>query len=209
MLLDLLFPKTSLGGESGVWMTPAEWRELDAWPERMPGSLLHCRFLDSVAAADRYGRSLTLRTALRRLKYRRVRAYIGPLSLLLERAFALLPRTGATVLCPVPLHWTRAFLRGFNQSQLLAEALSAKTGASQLPLLMRVRATGFQSHRAPAKRRQAMQAAFVAETRDVSVPRHVVLIDDICTTGATLDACARALKQGGVQRVDAAVVALG
>ena len=75
-------------------------------------------------------------------------------------------------------------------------------------LLKRVRDTGHQAWRSREERLCSMLNAFTVR-RGVTVPSHVILIDDIATTGATLDACAKALKSSGVQTVDAWVVARG
>lgn len=209
-VLDLLFPRMSLGGEDGVWLTTEEWKAFDGHPERTTGAALDCSSLSSVAGGVRYARYPLVRTAVTRFKYRRSRAYLAPLAMLLKRALDIVPRTPETVLCPVPLHWLRHFHRGFNQSEELARALEPIFGLQMRLLLRRRRVTGWQSHRSTTEeRRAAMARAFVCRQSLRTLPRHVILIDDVCTSGSTLDACAEALKQGGVQRVDAAVVALG
>lgn len=209
-LFDILFPRTSLGGEDGSWMTQAEREACMQTPELLSGRRLGCTHLDSVAGAARYVHAPVLRAAVTRLKYRRSRAYIPLLSATLRRAVALLPVSGDTALCPVPLHWTRLLSRGFNQSELLARTVAPSVGCVLVALLCRTRRTGWQSHRrSRTERKGAMCGAFSMVRRTSCPPKHVILIDDVCTSGATLDACAFALKQGGVHRVDAAVVALG
>jgi len=111
------------------------------------------------------------------------------------------------VLCPVPLHWSRRFQRGFNQSQLLADAVGKEKGIEVRSLLARKKPTGFQSHRTRAQRLVSVRGAFACTTK--IVPPFVVLIDDLATTGATLDSCASALKQSGARYVEAWVIAHG
>ena len=110
-------------------------------------------------------------------------------------------------LVPVPLHWRRALWRGFNQSRMLADDLSRQLGHIPVaPLLRRARATPAQSGLPAAARRANVRGAFSVHLPDCRL-RHVTLVDDVMTTGTTLDACARALRKAGVERVDVWVVA--
>ena len=163
--------------------------------------------LDSLHAARRYDDSDTVRTLIRRYKYGRERRLVSSLAGLLQEVWCTSGFPRDAVLVPVPLHWTRHFSRGFNQSDLLARALSSIVGHTVMPLLRRTRPTGHQAWRSGAERRAAMRTVFRCTSRNV--PTHVVLVDDVATTCATLDACARELKHAGVHRVDAIVVALG
>lgn len=110
---------------------------------------------------------------------------------------------GADALVPVPLHRSRRRARGFNQAEELARHL----GPRVLPALRRVRATPSQTD-LPASRRHAnVRGAFALlrgiDVRDLSV----VLVDDVSTTGATLEACARVLKAAGAGEVRAVTAA--
>ena len=117
----------------------------------------------------------------------------------------------ADLIVPVPLHRTRLWQRRFNQSALLAAGLSRLTGIAADPLaLTRVRATKSQGAMPSAKaRRRNVRGAFkVAAGRAEAVNgRTVLLVDDVYTTGATLDACAKALKRAGAARVLALTLA--
>ncbi|HVW66783.1 MAG TPA: phosphoribosyltransferase family protein [Candidatus Peribacteraceae bacterium] len=209
-LLDFLFPRLSLTGREGMHVTPEEERHLRSWPVVIEAAELRSRgvkSLDRIVAASTYESSPLLRLAIHRFKYRRVPALQRELGALLAAASALLTVTGDSVLCPVPLHWTRKFQRGFNQSALLAAIVAEECGWHLAHLLTRVRPTGHQARRSRAARLVAMKHAFACVMDNV--PSHVVLVDDIATTGATLDACAKALKERGVKRVDALVVAVG
>lgn len=209
VLLDLLFPSVSLGREPGAWLTVAERSALRAHPMRFEDVLLMKNGLlsvDRLACAASYGSEPLLREAIRRFKYRRVSAYGDELGRMVTEASRFLPEWPPPTLCPVPLHWTRAFLRGFNQAEVLARAVGAARGWSVKSLLARVRPTGFQAKRSHAERRRALAHAF-AWTGE-SAPERVVLVDDVVTSGATLDACAATLRQAGVRRVDAVTIAV-
>jgi len=209
VLLELLFPQVSLGREPGVWLTDAERAALRAHPRRFEGTVLvHAGLpsIDRLACAATYGASPMLREAVRRFKYRRVSAYGDELGRMVAEAARFLPEWPPPVLCPVPLHWTRRFLRGFNQADVLAHAVAGSLGWRVEPLLARVRATGSQAKRSREERRRALQGAFAWV--GTSVPERVVLVDDIVTSGATLDVCAVALREAGVARVDAVTIAV-
>jgi ComF family protein len=104
----------------------------------------------------------------------------------------------ADLVLPVPLHWTRLARRRYNQSALLAHAIRAAGGPPVAPdWLVRRRRTPSQGHMGPGARQRNVQGAFALRSgRDVAGKR-LVLIDDVMTTGATVNECARVLKRGG------------
>jgi ComF family protein len=210
-LLDLLFPPASLGGVDGEWVTEAERAGMASSPILLGRSLCADHDMPAIrrlAAAAAYDDSPLLKTALQRFKYKRMRGVEDVLGAMLCSAARLLPPLHGTYLCPVPLHWTRLFARGFNQSALLAEHVARVHGCEVAHLLHRCRSTGHQARRKRSERLEAMGGAFVVK-RGVFLPDRVILVDDVCTTGATLDACASVLRAAGVHRVDALVLALG
>lgn len=116
----------------------------------------------------------------------------------------------ADVIAPTPLHYRRLVARRFNQAAELARALARRLACRYEPeALVRVRATRSQGGLSAYQRRRNVSGAFRVNERS----RHrletskIVLIDDVVTTGATAEACARALKEAGAARVDVLALA--
>jgi len=135
-----------------------------------------------------------LRNGIHFLKYRNHKAVAGILAKILEAAYLRFNLT-ADVILPVPLHHSRQKERGYNQCELLATELGKLL---KIPVntttLYRARKTQTQMELTAAERHQNMENAFSCRDRQLS-GQAVLLIDDVCTTGATLDACAAALQQ--------------
>ncbi|MDR1076264.1 MAG: ComF family protein [Xanthomonadaceae bacterium] len=140
---------------------------------------------------------------LPRFKFHRDLAAGRLLSMLMAGDCAGLPRPDAIV--PIPLHWRRLSSRGYDQALELARPLARML---RIPLrgdlLRRVRSTRPQSELDAAERRRNLRAAFTVRAPP---PAHVVLLDDVMTTGATLEAAARGLRAAGARRIDAWVCA--
>jgi ComF family protein len=116
----------------------------------------------------------------------------------------------ADALLPVPLHWRRLWARRFNQSAALARAISDVCGVPVLDgSLKRVRATPQQVGLSKTERADNVQGAFrvPAEQKFNIAGRRLLLIDDVLTSGATVDTCARALLRAGAAHVDVLVFA--
>lgn len=116
----------------------------------------------------------------------------------------------ADIIVPVPLHWRRMWARRFNQSATLSKLLSDASGVpANFTALRRVKATPQQVGLSKSERATNVQGAFridAAGKADVA-RRHIVLVDDVLTSGATVDACARALLRAGARQVDVLVFA--
>jgi len=213
-LLDVLFPPRCVAcGKQGAFLCPgcreAMPRALPprcplCWqPERRGEACGRCaRTRPAFAGA----RSLYLfqgpvREAVHALKYNHLSALARPMGELIA-AYLKTEELPVDLVVPVPLFGRRRRVRGYNQSALLARELARLDG---LPLaergLSRRRDTPPQARSVDAEaRRRNVAGAFAANGRRVE-GRRVLLIDDVMTTGATLDACAQALREGGAASV--------
>ena len=144
-----------------------------------------------------------LRSIVHALKYDGRRSLARPLAALMKmRGSDTL--AGADFVVPVPLHPSRRRERGFNQ----AEDLARHIGLPVIRALRRVRRTSSQAELPAAQRQGNVKDAFAVQCPAPALERKiVVLIDDVSTTGATLDACAKALKDGGAREVRALTAA--
>ena len=116
----------------------------------------------------------------------------------------------ADALVPVPLHWRRLWARRFNQSAMLAAAVAKESGVPVATgMLKRVRATAQQVGLSRTERASNIQGAFrvPAEGKAAVAGRRLVLVDDVLTSGATVEGCARALLRAGAANVDVLIFA--
>jgi ComF family protein len=158
-----------------------------------------------------------MREVIHALKYDRLHPAAGVLGRLLADAIAKLAGEAPTemLVIPVPLHRAKYTQRGFNQARALAmEAVGALRGSRpewKLTLaastLMRLRATESQAGLTPRQRRLNLKGAFSVSDSAQVKGRHVLLVDDILTTGATARAAARTLKDAGAASVWVATLA--
>lgn len=208
-VLGLLFPDRCVGCQQpGSLLCSACHARLQPYPESAPlllrGIAGHTRPLEEAAIV--YLFTGVIRAAIHRLKYQRVRRMAQPLAALLADYLHTHPLP-ADVLVPVPLHPKRQAARGFNQSVVLAAHLANLSG---LPLLtdalVRTRDTPQQIGLDVQARHENVHNAFAWQYPEPP-PARVLLIDDVLTTGATLGACAQALRAAGACEVRALVLA--
>jgi len=213
VLLDLLLPLHCLGcGREGDLICPSCRQSLPRI--RLPlcqrcgatvreGNLCHSCLnypltVDGIRSVFLF--QGTVRQAILQLKYRHLKALAVPLSQLLAEFLSSYPLKGE-VLIPVPLYPKRLRQRGYNQASLLAKELNKLVGLPvEEDILIRVKDALPQARtRSAVERRGNVQDAFACHQPLDS--KQVLLIDDVCTTGATLDACATALKAAGAGSV--------
>lgn len=165
--------------------------------------------VSAVAAAGPF--DAVLRDIIHGLKFQGRRSLAGRMGPMLREAGAAL-LADADAVVPVPLHPLRQWRRGYNQATLLAETL----GRPVWQVLKRTRATPPQSRLDAETRRRNVRRAFAAggwwpgsaaAARRRLHGRVVILVDDVLTTGATLDACARVLREAGARDVRAITAA--
>lgn len=112
---------------------------------------------------------------------------------------------GCEAIVPVPLHWRRRLTRGYNQAERIALPLARSLGLPMIPGLVRRRATPPQSRLGRKERLANLRRAFRVRHPERLQGRHLLLLDDVATTGATLDAAATVLKKAGAATVTAVV----
>ncbi len=219
--LDLLFPPRCVGcGEAGTWLCQ---RCIHQTARVEPPFCIRCgRKLDDPASTlcpqcraaplkiERIRSVFTfegvIREAIHRLKYDGITALAPPLGRLMAEHWLTHPMQ-SDMIVPVPLHRERVRKRGFNQARLLAGELSERTNlAMDDTTLVRHRATASQVGLDVEQRKANVQDAFRCTSRRLA-NRQVLLIDDVCTSGSTLEACAVALRGGGVDSVQALTLA--
>jgi ComF family protein len=138
-----------------------------------------------------------LRELIHLYKYERMKPLARQFGPMLDRA---MPRELAfDVVVPMPLHWIKRWQRGFNQSELLAREIARRWHVPISKAVRRRRNTSAQAGLTNAKRRANVSGAFTVRNRLDG--KHVLLVDDVMTTGATATACARSLKRAGAARV--------
>jgi ComF family protein len=180
----------------------------------------HCRAappaFDSARAIARYRSgadgsgsdgSSTVAALLRRHKYGLDQSLGRALAEFLDAAPALDP-DAYDVVIPVPLHRTRLRWRGFNQAALLGAALARQLDCPlDVATLARIRSTASQTERDRAQRARNVRDAFAVRRPSRVAGRRVLLVDDVMTTGATADECARVLRAAGARRIDVLTLA--
>ena len=160
-------------------------------------------------AVSRYLSRGVVRALVHRFKYQRALHLRHPLALWLAEALddPRLRFPPPDLLVPVPLHPAKLWKRQFNQAEVLAQLAARDLGVPVRTVLRRTRPTPTQTHLSRRHRMENLRGAFTVRQSLPVRNLHLILIDDVLTTGATLEACASALLQAGAASVRAATVA--
>jgi len=231
-VLDMLYPRNCMGcGEP----SPETFRYIcwDCWSDASRIEPPFCRLcgdpvagtiehdftcyacsaetphFDAARSAARYDG--VVGEALRRLKYEKALWLACDLAeLMLGCLQAEFAGQAFDLAVPVPLHHVRRRERGYNQSAVLATELARRIGCKKSArMLRRIRPTASQTNLTAAQRLSNVQCAFTHGSGKYLSGRRVLLVDDVMTTGATVNACAKALKKGGAESVHVLTVARG
>lgn len=150
-----------------------------------------------------------IRLLVRGFKYKTKLAYGRVISQLLAESIRASYHndTMPELLLPVPLHWWRLFWRGFNQAQAICHHLSQQLNLEyNIVALKRTRATRQQNRLNRKQRLHNLKQAFSLDD-NIKLPKHIALVDDVMTTGATVTRLSELLKKQGVERVDVWTIA--
>jgi competence protein ComFC len=200
LAVDSFFPRRCIGcGKVGSFLCPECLGKL---PRLLPPLCPNCgrpQAIDGIRSLFRFDE--VIRKAIHQLKYRNLKSISPCLAELLVDYLRSNPLPGEALVC-VPLHPRRLRERGYNQSSLLAGELGKRI---DLPViedcLIRVKQAQPQVRAVDVEeRRRNVADAFVCRDERVS-GKQIILIDDVCTSGATLESCAAALKNKGVTSV--------
>ncbi len=142
--------------------------------------------------------------AIKRLKFQRRLSYAKAFTLLLQEATDRLA-DDIDALLPMPLHWRRQLLRGFNQAAEITQGIRKSTALPVVTNVIRRRHTPYQSGLTAAQRRRNLRRAF--RVRGSLSRRHVLIVDDVITTGATCRQLADVLLEAGVPAVSVLAIA--
>lgn len=166
------------------------------------------RTFDSGAALLNYNEAA--RRSMAAVKYKNKREYLDFYSEAIVCRFAAAVRGWqADALIPVPIHPSRRRRRGYNQVEELAERLGKRWNIPvESRVLVRIKKTQPQRSLNPEERLKNLQAAFAVKN-GADVPKRVILVDDIYTTGSTLEACSRVLKKAGAEEIHFVVICTG
>jgi len=211
--LELLFPSRCLGcGKEGSLICPACREKIPIITppicrccgapqtdgELCSACLNHKHDIDSIRSPFRF--EGVIRQAIHQFKYNNLRYIAKPLAELLNNYLIVNPIPGE-VLVPVPLHSRRLRERGYNQSQLLARELGKLTGLPVMADCITRQRQAAPQTRATSVSQRRSNVANAFTCRVALRDKKVILIDDVATSGATLDACAAVLKSAGAASV--------
>lgn len=227
-LFDLVFPKFCLGcGQEGIWICPQCQDKIvqvssQVCPEcgrisRSGKFCKHCqksKRLSGIIVAC-YWEEGPIKEIIHNFKYNNVLElsdFLGGLmaEALKENIQTIADYSNHILITAVPLYWLRRAQRGFNQSEMLAEAIAEKLSLPKnFKILKKIRRTKPQAQTDSKKRRENLQNSFKFYKNITVRGRTIIIVDDVTTTGTTLNECARVLRKAGAKEVWGLVIARG
>jgi ComF family protein len=175
-----------------------------------------CQTKNSLAGVISVGKyqNVILRNAVHDLKFSGVQEIAEPLSNMLVKNIlqTLSSSLSEFTLVSLPLHPIRKRERGFNQAGLLAQKIATKLSLPCQEILIRTRATKPQAkidHKTENLRKENIAKAFAVDPAQTKIPEKIIIIDDVATSGATLEEAAKTLHQAGVKEIWGAVICRG
>lgn len=207
-IIDVLYPPLcySCGtrlSHADLFICPVCRQQIESFNGKLDNALAG-RSFDQLFILFEYGP--VIRELIHLLKYKH---FLGLSSLFAREVrdhFPCIKENNYTAVIPVPLHRTRKRERGYNQSEEIARAVAALFGLNlESEQLLRLRNTSSQTKKSRQQREKNMEKAFAC-----TVPfsaQKILLIDDVVTTGSTIESCIRTLKKAGAVRVDVLAVA--
>jgi ComF family protein len=206
-LADWLFPPVCLHCQrEGTWLCSAGCDEFTKIkflvdPVAIPG-------VEKVLCVGSYDHPL-LAKLITGIKYHSWFAYQVIIPTLIKRLGPLSGSASIFTVVPIPLHNRRRRWRGFNQAELIAEALADQYQLPIALILQRFRYTDAQAKLRAKDRDRNISQAFRIKIGLENIPENVILVDDVVTTGSTVRECASVLKQAGVKRIIVVALAKG
>lgn len=208
-IVGFFFPPKCVGcGKSGFHICPDCTRELSG---KKSGSFFELEYFEKIYVFAEWDNPL-VKEAIHKLKFRYSKGMLDDIKNFFRENYPddKIPKDSNFV--PVPLHTMRHNERGFNQSELIAEIFSYISCDENrvFNILKRVKKTDQQALLDKEEREENVENAFIvsnASAKDLNKKKPVILVDDVSTTGNTLVACAKALKEYGFERIFGIVVA--
>lgn len=175
-----------------------------------------CQTKNSLAGVISVGKyqNVILRNAVHALKFSGVKEISALLGNMLDKRISqtLSSSLSEFTLVPLPLHSIRKRERGFNQAELLAQNISTKLLLPCQEILIRTRATKPQAkinHKTENLRKENVAKAFAINPLHLHIPEKIIIVDDVATSGATLEEAAKTLREAGVKEIWGAVICRG
>lgn len=159
-------------------------------------------FLDDIWVSAKYQ---DIKRPLEAYKYQSIRWHAVFFSTILSKTLSIMGYSPDDILVPVPMHWSRYTLRGYDHIGILTNMVAKNCTLSAVPLL-KTHWSRRQSRLSRKQRLKNKSSAYFLNTHIHTIPESVILIDDVITTGATLNECAKVLKHHGVKRVRACIL---